>query len=223
VAGLRQPRAPAILVGMDTTYRPTDGWLRAAVHPLAGRRGGTTLLHHLLGLPLGIAYFTWLVTGIAVGAGLLITLIGIPILTLVLASIRPLLAAERGLANELLGARIPASPLAPAANGWLDRLKAYWTDGRTWRGAAYLLARFPIGMAAFIVAVTAYGVAFLLLAAPVLAPTDADGLDLGAWDVDTLLEGLALVPVGVVAVVAAGWISAGMGAVSRELARLGAR
>jgi hypothetical protein len=57
----------------------------------------------------------------------------------------------------------------------------------------------------------------------VLGPTDADGIDLGAWDVDTLLEGLALVPLGAVALVAAGWISAGVGVVSRELARWGAR
>ena len=53
-------------------------------------------------------------TGFAVGLGLAITLIGIPILTLVLASVRPLLAAERAMANALLGADIPAAPLAPA-------------------------------------------------------------------------------------------------------------
>jgi hypothetical protein len=207
---------------MDTTLQPAGGWLRAAVRPLSPR-GATILLHHLLGLPLGIAYFTWFVAGISVGAGLLITLIGIPILTLVLASVRPLLAAERGLANELLAAEIPAAPLAPDATGWLDRLKAYWTDGSTWRGVGYLLARFPFGIAAFTVAVTAYGAALLLLAGPIVAPTDADGLDFGTWEADSLLEGLALVPVGAVALVAAGWISVGVGLLSRELARWGAR
>ena len=43
------------------------------------------------------------------------------------------------------------------------------------------------------------------------------------WQIDTLLEGVALVPLGLVTLVAAGWISEGMGRVSRELARWGTR
>jgi hypothetical protein len=210
---------------MESTHSstPADGWVRAAVRPLVSRRGGTTLLHHLLGLPLGIAYFAWLVTGLSLGAGLIITLVGIPILTLVLASVRPLAAAERVMANELLGAAIPAAPLAPGGKGWLGKLKAYWTDGRTWRGVAYLLARFPVGMATFITAVTSYGVGLMLLAAPIFAASDADGMDVGPWDADTVLEGVAMMPLGALALVAAGWISVGMGAASRELARWGTR
>jgi len=38
-----------------------------------------------------------------------------------------------------------------------------------------------------------------------------------------VLEGLALVPAGLVALVAAGWISEAMAAMSRGLARWGAR
>jgi hypothetical protein len=38
-----------------------------------------------------------------------------------------------------------------------------------------------------------------------------------------VLEGLVLMPLGVLALVAAGWISEAMGAVSRELARWGTR
>jgi hypothetical protein len=208
---------------MDTTLAPTSGWLRAAVRPLTTARGGTTLLHHLLGLPLGIVYLTWLVTGLSLGAGLAITLVGLPILTLVLASVRPLLAAERGMANRLLGAGIPGAPLTPGGAGVLDRAKAYWTDCASWRGIAYLLARFPAGLATFTVATTAFGAAAVLLAAPLLVPLDGDAWNLGAWHVDTLVEGLALVPAGMLTLVAAGWISEGMGRLSSELARWGAR
>ena len=140
-----------------------------------------------------------------------------------LASVRPIAAFERVMANELLGAEIPGAPLAPAAGGWLRRLTAYWTDGRTWRGMVYLFMRFPAGLASFVVATVAYGVALMLLAAPVLAPLDADGLDVGPWDIDGVLEGLALMPLGAIALIAAGWISVGMGALSVELARWGAR
>jgi Putative sensor len=141
----------------------------------------------------------------------------------VLASVRPLAALERSLANELLGADIAGAPRARTATGWIARLAAYWTDGRTWRGMLYLLLRFPAGMAAFIVAVTAYGIGLTLLAAPVLSPLVADGLDVGPWDTDTVVEGLALMPLGALTLIAAGWISVAMGALSVELARWGTR
>jgi predicted phage tail protein len=46
------------------------------------------------------------------------------------------------------------------------------------------------------------------------APAD-DGMDVGPWDADTVLEGLAMMPLGALALVAAGWISFAMGAGSR--------
>src|SRR4051794_10615409 len=61
-------------------------------------------------LPLGIAWFTILVTGISVSAGLLITLIGIPLLVLTVAFGRVIGAVERAKARALLGADLPAFP-----------------------------------------------------------------------------------------------------------------
>lgn len=205
---------------MDTTLTPDPSW-RSALRPLITARGWTQVSHHLLGLPLGTAYFVWLVTGLSLGAGLLITLLGIPILTLVLANVRPLLMAERGLANALLGAGLPPVAIAPRGEGWLGRLKAYWTDGTTWRGILYLLLRFPVGIFTFTVAVTAYSAAGTALAAPLLAPLDA--MDLGFWEPDTVLEGLAFVPLGLLLLFTSGWISEGMAAMSRALARWGTR
>ena len=205
---------------MDTTISPTPAW-RSVLRPLITADGYRALTHHLLGLPLGIAYFTWLVTGLSVGLGLAITLLGIPILTLVLASVRPLLAAERGLSNGLLGTEIPAAPLARRGEGWLGRLKAYWTDSATWRGTLYLLLRFPAGIATFTVAVAAWASALYLIAAPVVAPFDA--IELGIWEPDTVAEGLALLPLGLMLLLVSAWISEAMAAGSRALARWGAR
>jgi hypothetical protein len=205
---------------MDSTISPTPAW-RSLLEPLLTTRGYRAITHHLLGLPLGILYFTWLVTGISLGLGLAITLIGIPILTAVLASVRPLLAAERGLANALLDAEVASAPLAPTADGWLRRMVAYWRDSTTWRGVAYLLARFPIGIATFTVAVAAYGAALTLIAAPLLAPLD--GIELGIWEPSTVIEGIALLPAGLVLLVVSAWISEAMAAGSRALARWGTR
>src|ERR687895_290378 len=187
---------------MDTTLEPDSNW-RVALRPLITTRGWTQLTHHLLGLPIGTTYFVWLVTGLSLGLGLVVTLLGIPILTLVLANVRPLLMAELALANALLGADLPAVAIAPGGDGWLGRLKAYWTDGTTWRGVVYLLLRFPVGIFTFTVAL--------------------DAMDLGFWEPDTVIEGLALVPFGVVALFTAGWISEGMAVMSRALARWGTR
>ncbi len=205
---------------MDTTLDTDSAW-RVVLRPLITPRGWTAVTHHLLGLPLGTAYFIWFVTGLSLGLGLAITLLGIPILTAVLAGVRPLQALERGLANSLLGTKIPASGFAPQGEGFFGRLKAYWTDSATWRGLAYLFTRFPVGIFTFTVAVTVYGTALTALAAPLLAPLDA--MDLGFWEPDTVLEGLAFVPFGLVALVASGWISEGMAAMSAALARWGTR
>jgi hypothetical protein len=205
---------------MDTTVSPTPAW-RSLLRPLTTARGYTALTHHLLGLPLGVIYFTWLVTGIATGLGLAITVIGIPVLTLVFATVRPLLAGERAMANALLGTSIESAPLAPDGEGWFGQLKAYWTDSATWRGILYLLLRFPIGTATFTVAVATYATALYLLAAPIVAPFDA--IEVGIWEPDTVLEGLALVPLGAAVLLASAWISEGMAAISRALACWGAR
>ena len=62
-----------------------------------------------------------------------------------------------------------------------------------------------VGTAASTVAVAAYGTAFCLLAAPVVAPFEP--IELGIWQPDTWFEGLLLVPLGRVLPVAAGWLS----------------
>jgi Putative sensor len=208
---------------MDTTLAQNtpSPWWRAVLRPLITTGGYRAVTHHLLGLPLGVAYFVWLVTGISTGLGLAITLIGLPILTLVLATIRPLLGLERSVANALLDARIPAAPLTPGGEGLWNRTKAYWTDSSTWRGMLYLLGRFPVGTATFTVAVTAYATALFLIAAPVLAPLDA--IDLGFWEPDSVLDGLALLPAGLALLLASAWISEAMAAGSRAFARWGAR
>ena len=211
---------------MDTTTTltqppaPLPAW-RGALRPLITSGGYRGLSHNLLGLPLGVAYFSWLVTALATGLGLVVTLIGIPLLTLVLATIRPLLGLERGLANSLLDARIAAAPLRAGGEGVIGRGKAYWTDSASWRGIAYLLARFPVGIATFTVAVSAYATALYLIAAPVAAPFG--GIDLGFWKPDSVPDGLALLPLGLVLLLASAWTSEAMAALSRAFARWGAR
>ncbi len=62
------------------------------------------------------------------------------------------------------------------------------------------------------------GIAYLLARFPPF-----DTIELGIWETDTWLQGLALVPLGLVLLVVAGWLSEAMAAVSHGLARWGAK
>jgi len=63
----------------------------------------------LLDLVVGVAGFTFVVTGISMGAGLLITLVGIPILVLTLLGCRGAAWLERRRAR-MLGLDLPDPP-----------------------------------------------------------------------------------------------------------------
>jgi hypothetical protein len=55
----------------------------------------------------------------------------------------------------------------------------------------------------------------------VAAPLDA--IEFGFWKPDSVLDGLALLPLGLVVLLGSAWISEGMAALSRAFARWGAR
>jgi hypothetical protein len=129
------------------------------------------LLYLLLAFPLGIAYFTFLVTGFSLGLGLLIVWIGFIILPGVLAFCWVLTIFERHLAIALLRVEIPSAP-APTAAGstFLEQIKTHLTNPATWKGIAYLLLKFPIGIASFVITVTLISVSAGLLTAPLVFP-----------------------------------------------------
>ena len=65
------------------------------------------LFYMLLSLATGIVYFTFVVTGVSLSAGLMILIIGIPLLVLFLGLIRVLSLVEGRIVEVLLGERMP--------------------------------------------------------------------------------------------------------------------
>ena len=65
------------------------------------------IFYLLFGLPLGIVYFVFLVTGISLGFGLLVVWVGVPILVLVLFGSWAMCQFERLLTIKLLKEAIP--------------------------------------------------------------------------------------------------------------------
>ena len=142
-------------------------------------------VHLLLNLPLGIAYFVVLVAGVSLGAGLLITLLGIPILLGTGWMVRTLGNVERARMNGFLGTTL-RSPYRVAApeSGWIARLSAISTDSATWRDVLFLMLRLPMGLFTFTAMVASWSITCGLLASPLLYWFGVFRLQFGSWIFD---------------------------------------
>jgi hypothetical protein len=161
------------------------------------------VLYLLVGLPLGIAYFTVLVTGFSLGIGLMVVaLVGIPILIGLWYVVHAFLQLERGLAVGMVGVDIPPiDPLPRWPGGLWRHFKHFMAHGPTWRGVAYLLLRFPAGVATFTIAVTLVSTSLAMTFAPVYTWT-SDDVTWGSWTFDPFWWSFLLIPVGIILVFA---------------------
>ena len=171
------------------------------------------IIYLLLGLPLGIAYFVFVVTGISVGFGLLIIWVGVPILALVLLGSWAICQFERLLVHALLNEEIPRIERADTSRrpesslgaeerlfiGAWRRLKAHFSDRLTWTGIFYLLMKGPVGIGSFVMAVVLISVTGSLIGAPAYYWVD-EGIDFGIWQIDELWEAVILTLIGIPAV-----------------------
>jgi hypothetical protein len=179
----------------------------------------TNLFYLMLSFPLGIFYFVFLVTGLAVGFGLTIIWIGLPILALVLASSWGMAALERRLAIHLLGAHVP--PMMPQTSGepqglW-KTVQDFLGNPVTWKGMAFLFVKLPMGVLSFAVTITLLALSGALVAAPIVYPW-ADYYISPFWIVDTLGEALLVSAFGMVLLLISMNVLNGLALLWRELA-----
>jgi signal transduction histidine kinase len=165
--------------------------LRRALDDLRAARTYTRIAYLLLALPLGVAEFSILVTGLSFGFGSAITLIGLPVLLLMLFVWRWMAQGERRLVGALVGTEIadPYRRPPPGASRW-RALRERLADPATWKDLVFLVLQLPAGIVAFALTVIVLGGGAGLLAAPIYHQS---GFGLG---IDTLPETLALVPLG---------------------------
>ena len=159
-----------------------------------------SLFYLLLAFPLGLAYFVFLITGISLGTGLLVIFVGVPILIGMLFACQGLGAFERGMARSLLRLNIPSPPPRASEPGLWPKLKTLFADTTTWKSLFYLLLKFPFGVAAFVVLVTAFSTSLALVLAPLTYGTLS--LDFGLWRVDSKDEATIWCLIGVVLLLA---------------------
>ncbi|MFI9269365.1 sensor histidine kinase [Kitasatospora sp. NPDC052896] len=132
--------------------------------PLYGARLWRQVRHLLLNLPVGILSFVFTVTGLAVGAGLAVTVVGLPLFAAGLTGSRALGRLARVRARASLGARVAdPEPLLPARPGVMAWVIASLTDGLNWRSALFSVLMLPWGVITFSVVLV-----FLVIGWPAL-------------------------------------------------------
>ena len=185
-------------------------------------------LYILLSFPLAIAYITFFSTGIGVGFGLLVVLVGFVILAFVVFSAALAMRLERWLAIHLLSAQIPPlnlrrsragdSPeqkLALSRSGWrafLALVRGYLANAALWKGLVLLLIKLPLTVVAFVLALIPASLTLGFASAPLLGHFNAgwsvELTDGGAWVTALMAIPSAIVTIGVLD---------GLGSVMRRL------
>jgi Putative sensor len=157
------------------------------------------------GLPVGVAAFSLILTGLATAAGLAITLAGIPILLVTLLAARGIAEFERRRAAPMLRSRIHGREREITGSLW-ERTKAISTDPASWRDTAWSLLLLPIGVAGFTAAVTLWSVSLSLVASPLYFwALDNHDDDLALFNDPSLGYSALRVVIGVALIPVAAW------------------
>ena len=137
---------------------------------IAEPRTYAALFYMLLSMATGVFYFTWVVTGISLSAGLAVLIIGIPFAILFLGSTRMFSLLEGRIVEVMLGERMPRRPLYNSrGKPWLARIGEMLSDPRTWTTLLYMVLMLPLGIIYFTLAVTLLSVSLSFIVAPVMA------------------------------------------------------
>jgi hypothetical protein len=191
--------------------QPRRSWVGSLFGVIARLQTWKNMAYLALAFPLGLFYFVFLVVGLALGIGLVIIWVGLPILAVVVLAWWAFAGFERLQAEYLLGVRT-AGRLAPweGVDSWWQRVKRHLGDAGTWKDLSFLFVKFPLGVVSFVIVTLVVGVPAALISAPLYYryvdwTTNGvyrHGINMGAWHVDTLPEALLLVPIGLVVLIA---------------------
>jgi signal transduction histidine kinase len=165
-------------------------------------RLGKDTIYLVTGLPMGILTFTVAVTGWSTGLGLLVTLLGFPVLLVTALALRGLSPVERARAGLVVDEPLTVRYREPAGSGIWARCKSVFTDSQNWRDLGWAFVLLPVGIAGFTIAVTAIGTVLGLIFAPAWTWAlwdSSDPVDLGLFQVTDIWTAFAATGIGIVA------------------------
>ncbi|HEX8781981.1 MAG TPA: sensor domain-containing protein [Steroidobacteraceae bacterium] len=168
-------------------YRDTEVKVKAALKapapPVTAQAGGirrffgifmdvrayTSLFYMLLTLVTGIVYFTFVVSGLSLSAGLAILVVGIPFFLGFIGLARVLALGEGRLIEATTGERMPRRPVHPGLPApWLTRIADMLKDMRTWTTLLYLLLMLPLGIFYFTLTIAGGSIGLGLVLTPLI-------------------------------------------------------
>ncbi|MEV5190094.1 sensor histidine kinase [Streptomyces werraensis] len=222
--GYGLPTGPGHAQGVGGRRHRMPAALRAPVEGRAWRE----LAYVLLSLPISILMFTYAVTMVSLGAGLLVTFLGVPVLAAALAGCRGIGSVERARARELLGLDVgEPEPLRLKRQGFMGWVGAVLKSGTSWRALLYSVLQLPWAVLSFTVTVTVWSLGWSLLTYPLwfwVLPTYAgqDGIQLygdeqRAIYLDNPFEIAVTAGVGLLFTLATPWIVRALTTVDRVM------
>ncbi|OKH97340.1 histidine kinase [Streptomyces sp. CB02923] len=216
---------------MDTAYgtHPPASRVPTVLRAPFSGRTWREFLYLFLSLPVACVMFSYAVTMVSLGAGLLITFLGIPVLAGGLLGCRGFGTLERVRARALLDLDVAdPEPVRAPKPGMMSWVGAVLKSGVSWRHLLYSILQFPWAMTAFTVAVTFWSVGWTLFLYPLWQWTfpaylDQPGIQLwgsGRGDgfyLDSSLGIAASSAIGLLLVLAGPWVIRGLTHVDRVL------
>ncbi|MEV7524980.1 sensor domain-containing protein [Streptomyces sp. NPDC091371] len=190
--------------------------------PVAGRTW-REFGYLLIGLPLSVLYFSLAITGVSLGAGLLITFLGVPVLAGLLAMCRGFGHLERARVRHLLGVDIAEpAPVRARKSGPIAAMGALLKSGSAWRHVLYSVIHFPWAVFGFCAALTFWAYGWALLLYPLWfwvfpAFTDEAGLIVFSTPVDAPWEIALASLLGLAVTLATPWVIRALTTVDRVL------
>ncbi len=169
---------PTLVLDPPHTAEPREHVLRTVLLAPVRARFWKELVYLLTVFVLGCVAVAYLFFGFGGGLYLAITIVGLPVLALVLLGGRVWGRVYRALGKDLLGVAVtPPAPFAPAP-GLIGFLRSAFTDRVSWRVAAFLLAQAVLGVAVGYLVLVAVAMTMFTAVSPLpwalIHPTNVD-------------------------------------------------
>lgn len=205
----------AALEGRAKPIRSRHVWQPSIEARGAASSALTRAIYHGLSLPLSIMYLMVSLIGFALGVGLSVLWIGLPMLVATFWFFGYVAQLERWLNEALLGVLIPYTP-RPMRGGVIARLSAYMRAPMTWWAGFYIIVKIPFALLSSLSLLALFGSALILIAAPLILVLGGSVITLDDWKLTTPTEAAVATVIGLALL----WITA---LLSNGLARIWAR
>lgn len=192
------------MTGSPNTEAPASSTISDILGVVTDAQTYLNILYLGLAFPLGLIYYTVVLTGFTLGLGLSVFVVGLGIFVGTVIGLRYIASFERKLANVLLGTAIAESDdVTRDGDGIIATTKAYLQAASTWRGLAFVMLKFWLGLLAFILLVSFLGAGIDLTLLP-LAPDGIFNVQVANWTIaesfETTIQRTLAVPVGLLLV-----------------------